>query len=337
MNVSYSGSAITFANYSDRTLFSKRFDNIPGSGIEGYLFLPTPANACSYIDPPPGGFPANSTWIALVYDYPSCPRDMVMNVRNAGYRLIIASSRNDSHRTVLKEVSDALFPIAIVKEYYADYLNVTATSNSTDEPIVVSVKVSITISITIALVSSLFISLIVFCCCVVCCCNCISDEHMLRCEQLIRQERTPNIQTHGQLVRQGLTEGIQRHLQVLQLDSRVQIPLSKEETQRLPMRKYNSKKEASDNCVICVDEFIEEDQVRVLPCSHIFHPQCIDEWLVNHSSLCPLCKKEVSRQGRSESQNVTASTRDEERLDSDVLLLHSQERRSNQLAMYGSV
>ena len=343
INVSYSGSAITFANYSDRTLFSMRDDNIPGSGIEGYLFLPTPANACSHIDPPPEGFPANSTWIALVYDYPSCPSDMVMNVRNAGYRLIIASSRNDSHQTVLKEVSDSLFPIVIIKEYYADYLNANATSNSTDEPVLVLVKGSVNTNVTIAIVMASCTSVAFFsfcCCCFIC--FCIYEKYMrrrnpdylLRYEQLRREEEA---QRHGRLGRQELTESIRRHLHVLQLDLREQIPLGAEETQRLPMRKYHSKKEASDNCVICVDEFIEEDQVRVLPCNHVFHPQCIDEWLVNHSSLCPLCKKEVSRQRRSERWNVTDSTRDEETGESVELLSHSQAQRSNQVVMYGSV
>ena len=332
----------TFANYSDKTFFSKRYDNIPGSGIEGHLFLPTPMNACSYIEPPPGGFPADSTWIALVYDYPSCPSDMVMNVRNAGYRLIIASSKNDSHQTVLKEVSDTQFPIAIVKEEYADYLKENAASNSTIKPILVLVKGSISLSITVVtLLCSLIVSTL---CCFCYCCmlyyisaGYMKDRltelwrryfgHLSRYEHLHGQEQA---QRHGQLGRQELTESIRRHLQVLQLDLREQIPLGAEETQCLPMRKYRPKKETSDNCVICVDEFIEEDQVRVLPCNHVFHPQCIDEWLVNHSSLCPLCKKEVSRQGRSGRWIVTDTTRDEERLESFELLSHSQ-------VMYGSI
>ena len=111
--------------------------NIPQNGIEGHLYLPTPADACSYISPPPGGFPTNSTWIALVYDYPACPTEMVINIRNAGYTLIIAASKNDSHLTVTGEVSDTLFPIVVVEENYADYLKENAVSFSIDNPVFV--------------------------------------------------------------------------------------------------------------------------------------------------------------------------------------------------------
>lgn len=45
-------------------------------------------------------------------------------------------------------------------------------------------------------------------------------------------------------------------------------------------------------CPICLDDFISnETQVRELPCKHIFHPECIDIFLRDNSSLCPMCKK----------------------------------------------
>lgn len=45
-------------------------------------------------------------------------------------------------------------------------------------------------------------------------------------------------------------------------------------------------------CAICLDDFVhDETSVRELPCNHIFHPECIDPFLRDNSSLCPLCKK----------------------------------------------
>jgi hypothetical protein len=41
-------------------------------------------------------------------------------------------------------------------------------------------------------------------------------------------------------------------------------------------------------CPICTDEFIRGEDVRLLPCNHKFHPDCIDPWLVNVSGTCPL-------------------------------------------------
>jgi Ring finger domain len=45
-------------------------------------------------------------------------------------------------------------------------------------------------------------------------------------------------------------------------------------------------------CPICLDDFEHNDTiVRELPCQHIFHPECVDEFLRTNSSLCPMCKK----------------------------------------------
>lgn len=45
-------------------------------------------------------------------------------------------------------------------------------------------------------------------------------------------------------------------------------------------------------CAICIADFEKEDEVKVLPCGHVFHSSCIDPW-GEQSSLCPLCKTEV--------------------------------------------
>jgi hypothetical protein len=41
-------------------------------------------------------------------------------------------------------------------------------------------------------------------------------------------------------------------------------------------------------CPICTDDFIKGQDLRVLPCNHQFHPECVDPWLVNVSGTCPL-------------------------------------------------
>ncbi|KAK3413663.1 hypothetical protein EUGRSUZ_I02211 [Eucalyptus grandis] len=44
-------------------------------------------------------------------------------------------------------------------------------------------------------------------------------------------------------------------------------------------------------CAICLAEFAEGDEVRLLPqCGHGFHVGCIDPWLGSHSS-CPSCRQ----------------------------------------------
>ncbi|KAI5348947.1 hypothetical protein L3X38_001834 [Prunus dulcis] len=44
------------------------------------------------------------------------------------------------------------------------------------------------------------------------------------------------------------------------------------------------------DCAVCLCEFETEDKLRLLPkCSHAFHMDCIDTWLLSHST-CPLCR-----------------------------------------------
>ncbi|CEH12386.1 Predicted E3 ubiquitin ligase [Ceraceosorus bombacis] len=57
-----------------------------------------------------------------------------------------------------------------------------------------------------------------------------------------------------------------------------------------PGRSYYS----CDECAICLDNFVDGDQVRVLPCGHIFHRSEIDDWLVRIRKVCPICKRDVT-------------------------------------------
>ncbi|KAI5065825.1 hypothetical protein GOP47_0018449 [Adiantum capillus-veneris] len=51
-------------------------------------------------------------------------------------------------------------------------------------------------------------------------------------------------------------------------------------------------KEGAD-CAVCLCEFEGEDRLRLLPkCSHAFHMDCIDTWLLSHST-CPLCRRSL--------------------------------------------
>lgn len=47
------------------------------------------------------------------------------------------------------------------------------------------------------------------------------------------------------------------------------------------------------NCTICLNDYDENDQIKLLPCKHHFHKECIDDWF-NVDDICPLCKKPVN-------------------------------------------
>lgn len=45
-----------------------------------------------------------------------------------------------------------------------------------------------------------------------------------------------------------------------------------------------------NTCAICIDDMTETTPVRGLTCGHLFHPECIDPWLLTRQARCPLCK-----------------------------------------------
>jgi len=51
----------------------------------------------------------------------------------------------------------------------------------------------------------------------------------------------------------------------------------------------------NDTCAICIEDFSDGEEIRKLPCHHEFHYECIDPWLTQKSSTCPLCKYECMR------------------------------------------
>lgn len=49
-------------------------------------------------------------------------------------------------------------------------------------------------------------------------------------------------------------------------------------------------------CCICLARYADNDELRELPCIHVFHVECVDKWLKINAS-CPLCKTELGENG----------------------------------------
>jgi hypothetical protein len=45
-------------------------------------------------------------------------------------------------------------------------------------------------------------------------------------------------------------------------------------------------------CTVCLEPLLQGQQARRLPCSHSFHPPCIDSWLLAKRK-CPLCNLNI--------------------------------------------
>ena len=42
------------------------------------------------------------------------------------------------------------------------------------------------------------------------------------------------------------------------------------------------------SCSICTEDYSEGDELRKLPCGHVFHKACVDPWLRDRARTCPL-------------------------------------------------
>ncbi|CAJ0578606.1 unnamed protein product, partial [Mesorhabditis spiculigera] len=62
-----------------------------------------------------------------------------------------------------------------------------------------------------------------------------------------------------------------------------------------------------ERCAICLDEYSEGSELRVLFCGHEFHPKCVDPWLLAHRR-CPLCQYDVVYKEYPQNDDTKASS-----------------------------
>ena len=53
--------------------------------------------------------------------------------------------------------------------------------------------------------------------------------------------------------------------------------------------------EAFTKCMVCLVEYEVGEEVRTMPCLHFFHRECIDKWLLERGSTCPICKFNIRK------------------------------------------
>lgn len=61
-----------------------------------------------------------------------------------------------------------------------------------------------------------------------------------------------------------------------------------------PVRSVPSPSSEERKCMVCLEEFKAGDNLRILPCLHRYHRDCIDPWLAR-SRHCPVCKHDVTQ------------------------------------------
>ncbi|XP_060105061.1 RING finger protein 215 [Heteronotia binoei] len=99
----------------------------------------------------------------------------------------------------------------------------------------------------------------------------------------------------------GVIVQAQRQSRHSQLDQESELDLKQHIARRLSAlktRRYHPGKlprswaHEIDSCAICLDKFHKNQCLRVLPCLHEFHRDCVDPWLLLQQT-CPLCKHNI--------------------------------------------
>nr|XP_015820595.2 uncharacterized protein si:ch211-59o9.10 isoform X1 [Nothobranchius furzeri]XP_015820596.2 uncharacterized protein si:ch211-59o9.10 isoform X1 [Nothobranchius furzeri]XP_015820598.2 uncharacterized protein si:ch211-59o9.10 isoform X1 [Nothobranchius furzeri] len=70
--------------------------------------------------------------------------------------------------------------------------------------------------------------------------------------------------------------------------------MSRRDIQRFPTKTFGSANSSGNTqCQICFCDYADGEKLRMLPCFHDYHVQCIDKWLKDNST-CPICRANLA-------------------------------------------
>ncbi|XP_075747877.1 E3 ubiquitin-protein ligase ARK2C-like [Rhipicephalus microplus] len=93
------------------------------------------------------------------------------------------------------------------------------------------------------------------------------------------QQRFPNLYAISVLSDIPQYVSLPQYMPVLSRD--VQIP-----------RSGGDSEDNVEKCTICLSELEDNEEVRRLPCMHLFHIVCVDQWLTTNKR-CPICRVDI--------------------------------------------
>ena len=76
----------------------------------------------------------------------------------------------------------------------------------------------------------------------------------------------------------------------------IKVTLSKSDFNKLEKIQLNNKNLIdflNSQCNICMEEYKIDDHITKLKCRHLFHKECIKDWLCKEKISCPVCRMDV--------------------------------------------
>ncbi|XP_065012901.1 probable E3 ubiquitin-protein ligase RHA1A [Musa acuminata AAA Group] len=109
-------------------------------------------------------------------------------------------------------------------------------------------------------------------------------------------------------------------VRIVQLHARAQLAWGSHDVH--PPATRNGSHEAAE-CVFCLCDIEEGEEIRELRCRHLFHRSCLDRWLVRRRATCPLCRDVLlpREQATVKSSGGGAGDDDEDELDDWMVML----------------
>ncbi|CAH8592358.1 unnamed protein product [Heterobilharzia americana] len=118
-----------------------------------------------------------------------------------------------------------------------------------------------------------------------------NNDAQRRSESEARRNRLPPYYENDPIMHP--TPGVSRPMSQLTEEEQVRIATRMGLISTLPLFKFDeSKREKLSECIICMCEYEEGEELRYLPCLHTYHRICIDDWLMR-ALTCPSCLEEI--------------------------------------------
>lgn len=235
---------------------------LPSFGLKGFVVMSSPANACSSIEPPPQIYKNNSEnvggtkWFVLIRRFDCSFVDKVRNAQAAGYVAAIIHNVG----------SNVIEPMA--GDGDSDDINISAIFIGQDDGLMIKdhyqYDMGYKLIITNELPFNINSYLLPFAIVVSICFGVMLIFMIVKCIKDRRRMR------------------------------RYRLPTSLlKKIPSLKFKKGEPNHSNFDTCAICLEDYVDGDKLRVLPCSHAYHCKCIDPWLTRNRRVCPVCKRRV--------------------------------------------
>ena len=83
----------------------------------------------------------------------------------------------------------------------------------------------------------------------------------------------------------------QQELQQMQDFKRI---VPSEELAKLQVVLFSELETDEKKCSICLDEFVPDSKLYIIPCKHLFHKDCLEGWVAENYK-CPVCRGEIAK------------------------------------------